>query len=219
MLLVRCEWMHASGELEIVGEWVCKSSLKRSKILYSTSVLVFQVRLFCAQFTHNTLCRTVTSFSSRSHEYMNKSRLVVRPIATRFLWMYQWYCPAFTKKGFSHTMNPVDGPYIWMTVGLGTWMPETFSHANWFGEHGFLISMIHLSTCCSQAIANYSTWHRDLGRLHLHIPIYWPACTYAYLLIFFKSLMFSSLTFSPWDTSSFFDTRLPQDFGSSRYIY
>ena len=39
--------------------------------------LCFMVCLFCVLFTHNSLCRTVTSFSSRSHEWvlcMNKSR-------------------------------------------------------------------------------------------------------------------------------------------------
>ena len=41
---------------------------------------IFHFRLFRAQFTHNhTRCRTVTPFSSRSHEFrvMNKLRLVL----------------------------------------------------------------------------------------------------------------------------------------------
>ena len=106
---------------------------KWNKPLYIT-MLVFRLRVYFVQFTHNSLCRTTTSFPSRSHECMNKSRL--RPIATCFLWM--WYIPAFVKKMFSLPRTLLDkfGPYTfydgWHCINAFMIAPETFF--NRFGE-------------------------------------------------------------------------------------
>ena len=106
--------MYIEGQL-----CVCESSMgrfqkknKQAFIHSAVSVLLFHVCLFCAQFTHNTCCRKVASFSSRSNECMYRPR--PRLIATHFLWKCQWYAPAFTKKMFPPTMNTVDkfGPNI-----------------------------------------------------------------------------------------------------------
>ena len=80
-------------EVDYVDVRVQWRGFKLSKLLYT--MFVFHVRVY---FVVNLLTihvagsKRVASFSSRSHECKNESRL--RPIAARFLWM--WHVPAFT---------------------------------------------------------------------------------------------------------------------------
>ena len=68
-----CQWTFS-------GLWGFDGETTQTKQAFLYGAYIFHFRLFCAQFTHNhTLRRTVTPFSSRSHEFrvMNESRLVL----------------------------------------------------------------------------------------------------------------------------------------------
>jgi hypothetical protein len=58
---------------------------------------LFHVRLFCAQFTHNTLYRTVTPFHRNlnlMNAWTNRGKGPIA-IATRYFKLWMWHTPAF----------------------------------------------------------------------------------------------------------------------------
>ena len=131
---------------ELLSRWVqfefctCESSIEvqtKRAFIY----LIFTFTPIVINLLTIPVCRIMTPFSSISYEKMNKSRLLPRPIATRFFWM--WYAPCFYQIR-SPTMKINSDPTYFMT--------PTDVTALWFrkrslekGKHGFLFQCIRSS--------------------------------------------------------------------------